>query len=71
MFGRPEGVVAQSIHELCHGLRFVEDRHQMLVGKAAIIDGGSSVSGVVHVDMTCIQTIEFGNHPVSPSQGYE
>src|SRR5262245_42086568 len=66
MFGRPEGVVAQTIHKLRHGLCFVEDRHEMLVGKAAVVYGRSSVSDVVHVDMACIQTIEFGNHAAPP-----
>src|SRR5262245_15480802 len=69
VFGRPESVVAQTIHKLRHGLRFVEDRHEMLVGKAAVVDGRSSVSDVVYVDMACIQTIEFGNHAAPPHVG--
>ena len=68
MLSRPEGMVAQPIHDLRHGLGFVKDGDEMFVGKAPLIHGRTGVADVVHVDMTSKETIEFGNHAFSPSR---
>src|SRR5262249_45616544 len=62
VFGHPEGGVAETVHELRHGLGLVKYCDQVLVRKPAIIDRYAAVAHVVHVDMASKQTIEFRNH---------
>ena len=62
MLRHPEGVIAEPVHELGHGLRFVEHGGEALVGEAAVVHRHAAVAHIVHVDMAGEQAIEFGDH---------
>src|ERR1700758_3938210 len=62
VLGHPEGIVTDTIHQLGHRLGLVEDAGQVLVGKSTVVHRGAAIAGVLHVDMSGKQTVEFRNH---------
>ncbi len=51
MLGHPEGVVAETVHELRHALRLVEDGGELLVRIAPLVGGRRVLAHVAKVDV--------------------
>ncbi len=65
VLGHPESVVAQTIHQLRHRLRLVEDGGEMLVGIAAVVHRDAAIADIFDIDVPGEQTVEFCNHAMT------
>ena len=62
VFGHPEDVVAQIVHQGTDCLSLIEDCYELFVGVEAVVGGGSGETDVVQVNVSCEQASEFINH---------
>ena len=65
VFGHPEGVVAQPVHEQGNGFGLVEHGGQVFIGEGAVVDGNTRIADVVHVHVAGKKTVELVNHGLS------
>ena len=71
VLGHPEGVVAVLVQGLGDGHALVEGGGEVLVGVGAVVDRGSAVADVFHVDVAGVQAVKGGNHQMPPVIGRE
>ena len=62
VFGHPEGIVAQPVHQLSDVLGLVKSRDQVVIGENTVVHGSTAVAYIVHVHVPGEQAVEFGNH---------
>jgi hypothetical protein len=72
VFGHPERIVADPVHQLRHRLRLVEHARQVLVGVAAVVDRHAAIADILDIDVTGEQAVEFadGHRASSVGQAY-
>ena len=66
VFGHPEGVVAEPVHGLGDIGCLVIRGYKVVVVETAVVDGGSGIADVSHVNVARVEAVEFGYHFCSP-----
>src|SRR5215475_9682921 len=68
VLGRPQHVVAEAIHELCHVARGGEGLPQAFRGIAPVVGGRAGAADIVELDLADIEHMEVSDHrAISPA----
>src|SRR5215475_13759049 len=68
VLGRPQHVVAEAIHELCHVARGGEGLPQAFRGIAPVVGGRAGAADIVELDLADIEHMEvFDHRAISPA----
>ena len=62
VFGHPERVVAEAVHQHRHRLRLFQRGGEMRVVVAPIVDRRAGVADVVQIDVARVEAVEFRDH---------
>ena len=67
MLGRPQHVIAESVHQLCDVAGRGEDLPQPFGGVASFISGRAGPADVVELDLSDIEHVEVSDHRSNPA----